>query len=121
MPIHFFVARKADGTPLFMRSQSFMQSFEELRRSITTSLLCREDMDHATIHLIESNEEFPLVERVVRDASTGFYPCYCCGTLAYEKYRCKQCDKACCEQHRKLDKRTVRDWYCLDCAAARQL
>lgn len=121
MTIHFYVSRKADGTPLFLRPQGFNEPLRDMRRHIATSLFCRSDMDHATIHAVGNDATFDLVETVRRDESTGFYPCYSCDTLTYEKYRCKQCDKACCDTHRKLDPRTVRDWYCEECAAARQL
>lgn len=113
--IHFFVARKADGAPLFMRNQGTLGTLEELHGSITTSLLCRDDMDHATIHQVTGDAgAFVLVETLRRDASTGFYPCHC-GTLVYQRCRCERCKQYCCSEHRKPDPKKMLAWLCNDC------
>lgn len=118
--IYVFVARKADGVPMFM--QHLDNALEEdpltsLKRSLVQRLDSRPDVDHITLYKVTATG-FELLSVERRDASNGFYPCYSCGQVTWKVlWSCDNCGRPACDEHRKPWPGQFTKKICLDCLA----
>lgn len=114
--IHFFVARKADGSPMFMQHQTHDESLESLKRSLVSRLISRTSIAYITLHKItHDNSNVQLISIQQRDASNGFYQCYTCNNITHETNNCTQCGRPACDNHRKGHPELFAKPLCLEC------
>lgn len=116
MSQYFFIARRTDGTPLFLHNQSFMGKFDEFQKKFIQVLSIRPDVNHITVHRITADpEHFEFVSVEIRDGKNGFHPCSTCARTTHEHYNCDHCGSPGCPDHRKADPRKFMKKLCLNC------
>lgn len=114
--LYFFVARKADGSPMFMQHQTEGESIESLKHSLISRLISRANIAYITLHKVtHDTSNIQLISTEQRDASNGFYPCYACSTITHEIDNCTDCGKPACSTHRKPHPKSFGKLLCLDC------
>ena len=114
--IHFFVARKADGSPIFMQHQTLDESLESLERSLVSRLISRASVAYITLHKVTNDSSnIQLISIEHRDTSNGFYQCYTCSNITHETSNCTECGKPACDTHRKGHPKHFGKSLCLEC------
>lgn len=114
--IHFFVARKSDGSPMFMQHQTHEESLESLKRSLISRLISRASVAYITLHKVtQDNSNVQLISIERRDTSNGFYQCYICDSITHETNNCTECGRPTCDNHRKPHPKSFGKLLCLEC------